>query len=408
MKSFSLWGSRDFDLQIVLAVVLLCAIGVAAIYSATQIDQPLLAGLWKKQLVSMGIGLLVMALTVALPFRYFEAFAWPMYGLSLLLLVAVLFAPPVMKAHRWINLGFTKFQPSELTKLTTVFVLAKILSGHNFSPDKFWKLLVPMGVVLVPMALVLVEPDLGTSLSFAALFLIMIFWQGLSLGNFFFMVSPVLAMIAVVSMPSWIGFMILMVGAFWFFKVKFRNALPIFLINIFIGSLSPAIWFSLKEYQRKRLLTFLNPNLDPRGAGWHVLQSKIAVGSGGFWGKGYLQGTQKKLSFLPEQHTDFIFATFSEEFGFIGVLVVLSLYSWLLFRGIIIARQARNRFASFTAIGILAIISFHIFLNIGVTLGIMPVTGIPLPFLSYGGSSLITMMVMTGILLNIGLRRYEY
>jgi rod shape determining protein RodA len=401
-------GSRDFDLQLLTAVFALCFIGIIAIYSATQIDQPNLSGLWQKQLFSLGLGLLLLAVTVAVPFRYFEAFAWPMYVMSIILLVAVLFAPPVMKAHRWINIGFVRFQPSELAKLSTVFVLAKILSAHDFSLDKFWKLLVPIGLVLLPSALVLVEPDLGTSLSFAALFLTMVFWQGLSFGNFFFMISPVLSMLAVVSMPSWIGFMLLMAGAFWFFKVKFKYALPIFLTNILIGSLAPAVWFGLKVYQRKRILTFINPDLDPKGAGWHVLQSKIAVGSGGFLGKGFLQGTQKKLSFLPEQHTDFIFSTFAEEFGFIGVLIVLSLFAWLLFRGIIIARQARNRFASFTAIGIIAVIGFHVFLNIGVTLGIMPVTGIPLPFLSYGGTSLITVLVMTGILLNIGLRRYEY
>jgi rod shape determining protein RodA len=401
-------GSRDFDLQLLSAVLLLCLIGIVAIYSATQIDQPSLSGLWQKQLLSLGLGLLLMAVTVAVPFRYFEAFAWPMYIFSIILLAAVMFAPPVMKAHRWIIIGGFRFQPSELAKLATVFVLAKILSAHDFSLDKFWKLLVPMGLVLLPAALVLAEPDLGTSLAFAALFLTMVFWQGLSFGNFFFMVSPVLSMVAVVSMPSWIGFMVLMAAAFWFFKVQFKYALPIFLTNIFIGSLAPAVWFGLKVYQRKRILTFINPDLDPRGAGWHVLQSKIAVGSGGLLGKGFLQGTQKKLSFLPEQHTDFIFSTFAEEFGFIGVLIVLSLFAWLLFRGIIIARQARNRFASFTAIGIIAVIGFHVFLNVGVTLGIMPVTGIPLPFLSYGGTSLITMLVMTGILLNIGLRRYEY
>lgn len=401
-------GSRDFDLQLLMAVFFLCIIGIIAIYSATQIDQPQLAGLWQKQLFSLGMGLLLMAATVAVPFRYFEAFAWPLYILSMILLVAVMFAPPVMKAHRWISLGFVRFQPSELAKLSTIFVLAKVLSAHNFSLDKFWKLLVPIGLVLLPAALVLAEPDLGTSLSFAALFLTMVFWQGLSFGNFFFMVSPVLSMVAVISMPSWIGFMVLMAGAFWFFKVKFKYALPIFLTNIFIGSLAPAVWYGLKGYQRKRLLTFVNPDLDPKGAGWHVLQSKIAVGSGGLLGKGFLQGTQKKLSFLPEQHTDFIFSTFAEEFGFVGVIIVLSLFGWLLFRGIMIARQARNRFASFTAIGIIAIIGFHVCLNIGVTLGIMPVTGIPLPFLSYGGTSLITMLAMTGILLNIGLRRYEY
>jgi rod shape determining protein RodA len=401
-------GSRDFDLQLLTAALLLCAIGLIAIYSATQIDQPQLLGLWQKQLFSLGLGLLLLALTVAVPFRYFEAFAWPVYVISIILLVAVLFAPPVMKAHRWIIIGSFRFQPSELAKLATVFILAKILSAHDFSLDKFWKLMVPLGLVLLPAALVLVEPDLGTSLSFAALFLTMVFWQGLSFGNFFFMVSPVLSMMAVVSMPSWIGFMVLMAAAFWFFKVQFKFALPIFLTNIFLGSLAPALWFGLKVYQRKRILTFINPDLDPKGAGWHVLQSKIAVGSGGLLGKGFLQGTQKKLSFLPEQHTDFIFSTFAEEFGFLGVLIVLSLFFWLLFRGIIIARQARNRFASFTAIGIIAVIGFHVFLNIGVTLGIMPVTGIPLPFLSYGGTSLITMLVMTGILLNIGLRRYEY
>ncbi|MBI4726911.1 rod shape-determining protein RodA [candidate division TA06 bacterium] len=401
-------GSRDFDLQMVIAVFALCAIGIMAIYSATQIDQPQLSGLWQKQLFSLGLGLLLLVIMMAVPFRYFEAFAWPLYIVSMILLLAVLFAPPVMKAHRWINFGFVRFQPSELAKPATIFVLAKILSAHDFSLDKFWKLLVPIGAVLLPAALVLVEPDLGTSLSFAALFLTMVFWHGLSFGNFFFMVSPVLSMVAVVSMPSWIGFMALMAGAFWFFRVRFKYALPIFLSNIFIGSLAPAVWYGLKSYQRKRLLTFINPDLDPKGAGWHVLQSKIAVGSGGVLGKGFLRGTQKKLSFLPEQHTDFIFSTFAEEFGFIGVLIVLLLFFWLLFRGIIIARQARNRFASFTAIGIIAVIGFHVFLNIGVTLGIMPVTGIPLPFLSYGGTSLITMLVMTGILLNIGLRRYEY
>jgi rod shape determining protein RodA len=168
------------------------------------------------------------------------------------------------------------------------------------------------------------------------------------------------------------------------------------------------LWQGLKEYQKRRILIFINPGLDPRGAGWHVLQSKIAIGSGGLLGKGYLNGTQKKLAFLPEQHNDFIFSTLGEELGFIGCLALVVLFGWLLYRGLLIAQQSRNRFASLTAIGILSVISFQTVLNIGMTLGMLPVTGIPLPFLSYGGSSMMVMMAMAGILLSIGIRRYEY
>ncbi len=155
-------------------------------------------------------------------------------------------------------------------------------------------------------------------------------------------------------------------------------------------------------------MIFLNPGIDPRGSGWHVLQSKIAIGSGGIAGKGFLQGTQKKLSFLPAQHTDFIFSTVGEELGLWGVLLLLLLYGWLLYHGIQIARQTRNRFASLTAISIITVIGFNVVLNIGMTLGVMPVTGIPLPFVSYGGSAVITILAMAGIVLGIGLRRYEY
>jgi len=408
MKLFGFQSHRDFDMQLLAAVLILSCIGILAVYSATQTDQAALEGLWRKQMFSLAIGLAAMIVAVAVPYRYLEAFAWPLYGLSLLLLVVVLFGPKHMNTHRWIRLGGQMFQPSEIAKVATVFALAKLIGRKDMSRVGFVGILLPLAIAVVPLILVLVEPDLGTSLAFVALFVAMIFWQGYPVRNILYLLSPVLSMLAVFSMPSWIGFMILLLLSFWFFRMKFKYASWIFVLNTVIGSITPILWQGLKDYQKMRIMIFLNPGIDPRGSGWHVLQSKIAVGSGGFWGKGFLEGTQKKLSFLPEQHTDFIFATFSEEFGFIGCLILLLLFFWLVYRGMVIARQARNRFAGLTAVGLLSILGYHVILNIGMALGVLPVTGIPLPFLSYGGSALIMNLMMVGLLLNIGLRRYEY
>ncbi|MDI6738772.1 MAG: rod shape-determining protein RodA [Candidatus Edwardsbacteria bacterium] len=399
---------RDFDAGFLAAVVLLTGFGVLAVYSATQLDQPALAGLWNRQILWVTAGLAALAVMAAVPFRYWEAFAWPLYLFAVGSLVLVLFLPVHMKTHRWIVLGSFQVQPSELAKLATVFLLARLSAQTSRSGNAFRRYALPMVLTAAPMFLVLIEPDLGTSLSFPAILLAVLFWQGTPLRDIFFILSPALSMIAVVSMPSYIMFMAILIAAFIIFRVRFAHALPLFLLNTVIGSMAPLIWSQLKDYQKKRIMIFINPGLDPRGSGWHVLQSKIAVGSGGVLGKGFLQGTQKKLSFLPAQHTDFIFSTIGEELGLWGILLLLALYAGLLYRGIGIARQTRNRFASLTAMGILSLIGFNVALNIGMTLGIMPVTGIPLPFVSYGGSAVITMLAMAGIVLGIGLRRYEY
>lgn len=408
MKLFGFHSHRDFDLQLLAVVLILSGIGILAVYSATQTDQAVLEGLWRKQVLSLAIGLAALIVAIAVPYRYLEAFAWPLYGLSLLLLILVLLGPKHMNTHRWIRLGGQMFQPSEIAKVATVFALAKLIGRKDMSQSGFLGILLPIAVTIVPMGLVLIEPDLGTSMAFGALFIAMIFWQGYPVKNILYLLSPVLSMVAVFSMPSWIIFMILLLLSFWLFRMKFKHASWIFVLNTVIGSITPILWQGLKDYQKMRIMIFLNPGIDPRGSGWHVLQSKIAIGSGGFLGKGFLEGTQKKLSFLPEQHTDFIFATFSEEFGFIGSLILLLLFFWLVYRGLMIARQARNRFAGLAAIGVLAILGYHVILNIGMALGILPVTGIPLPFLSYGGSALIMNLMMVGLMLNIGLRRYEY
>ncbi len=408
MRSGGFGVGRDLDAGFLIAVLLLSAFGAVAVYSAVQTDQPGLEGLWNRQMLWLAAGLAAMAAMAAVPFRYWEAFAWPIYLLSVGLLVLVLFLPAHMKTHRWIDLGFFQAQPSELAKLATVFLLARISSQTRKTGSVLLRYAVPIAVTAAPMALVLVEPDLGTSLSFPAILLAILFWRGTPLSDMFFILSPVLSMVAVFSMPSFVLFMLLLAGSFLLFRTGFARALPLFLVNIAVGSMAPVVWGHLKEYQRKRIMIFLNPGLDPRGSGWHVLQSKIAVGSGGVLGKGYLGGSQKKLSFLPAQHTDFIFSTIGEELGLWGVSLLLALYGWLLYRGIAIARGARNPFASLTAMGIVSLIVFNTVLNIGMTLGVMPVTGIPLPFVSYGGSAAITMLAMAGIVLGIGLRRYEY
>ncbi|MEW6685995.1 MAG: rod shape-determining protein RodA [Candidatus Edwardsbacteria bacterium] len=399
---------RDFDFFLLSATVILCLIGLVAVYSATQTPNLVALELFQKHFFWLVIGLFVLSILVAVPYRIFEAYAYPLYGISLGLLILVLFIPSSAGAHRWFKLGLFNFQPSEIAKITTIFALAKYLSQKEMRLPDLREFFTPILLMGLPFALVLIEPDLGTSLGFPFIFFVLLYWRGASIYYLFFLLSPVLSVIFSVTLPSWAIFAIILIVLFIVTRIRLTDLLILSSINVGLGILSPVVWHSLKEYQKKRLFVFLNPNLDPKGAGWHILQSKIAIGSGGLLGKGFLQGTQKRLAFLPEQHTDFIFSTFGEEFGFLGATILLGLYFFLLYRAVRIARQTRNSFASLVVIGIAAILFFHIFLNMGMTVGFLPITGLPLPFLSYGGSALISMMGMVGIVLNIGLRRYEY
>lgn len=399
---------RDFDLPILVSVLALSILGLFMVHSATQTASSPGPTLWTKQLTWLLIGILAMAAAIIVPFRVLDAYSYLLYGLSLPLLVVVLLFDRTAGARRWIEFGGFGFQPSEVVKGATCLALAKFLSGRELPARNLKKLLPPLLLSGLPLVLVLIEPDLGTSGLFAVLPLAALYWAGLSPLYLFYLIAPMLSVILAFSLPTWGIFIFALLASFFLFRVRVRDAVIVALFSMTTGLLTPVVWNSLKEYQKNRLLVFINPDLDPKGAGWHVLQSKIAIGSGGLWGKGYLEGTQKKLAFLPEQHTDFIFSTLGEEFGFLGSLVVLGLYALIIARGIKIAREARNPFASLVALGLVSILSYHVFLNIGMTIGILPITGIPLPFLSYGGSSLLCMLVSVGVLLNIGLRRYEY
>ena len=236
----------------------------------------------------------------------------------------------------------------------------------------------------------------------------MFFWAGARPTHLFFLVSPALTLICAFHPWMLVAMVLLLIGILLYERPRLFTASILLLVNLTVAIAAPYVWENkLHDYQKRRILTFLDPDMDKLGAGYQVIQSKIAIGSGGLNGKGFLEGTQTKLAFLPEQHTDFIFSVICEEFGFLGAFFILALFIFILWRALSIAVQTKSRFSSLTAIGLATILLFHIFVNIGMTIGIMPVTGLPLPFLSYGGSTLITNMILVGLLLNIYANRYE-
>ncbi len=313
-------------------------------------------------------GRVMIALAICLfDYRHLEHFAVHSYVVSVALLVFVLtMGKTTMGATRWIDLGFFNLQPSEVIKIATILVLARIFSAtvnpFGFSLVELWR---PALLILVPAVLILKQPDLGTTIMVMAIAGTMLLFAGLKRGTMVFL--------------ALLGLVVVIAG-----------------------------WFGLRDYQRARVMTFLNPEADPLGSGYHIIQSKIAVGSGGFWGKGFLQGTQSQLSFLPERHTDFAFSVFAEEWGFVGCLTLLLLYLFLVVWGLYVARRAADRFGLFLAIGVTAMIFWHIIVNLGMVIGLLPVVGVPLPLFSYGGTSMVTTMIGVGLLMNVSMRRFMF
>lgn len=356
---------RNLDWILILTVFFLTGVGLVLIASATH-TEALRTGVnyfVQRQGLFLAVDVLLVILLLRLDYHALKQVALPLYVITLILLLGVMFfGHSTMGAQRWIRLGPVIFQPSEFSKAFIIVCLAAFLDKQAGSLEH-WKEYLPAGLfLLAPFVLVLRQPDLGTALVFGA-----------------------------------IGF-----SMFW--VCGFKTRWIAWMTGVLI-CLSPLIWHFLHEYQRNRIRVFLNPELDPFGAGYHVIQSKIAIGSGLLLGKGWMQGTQSQLNFLPENHTDFIFAVAGEEFGFIGVVVILLLYLILIWRGLTIALNAEDRFGMLLATGITGMYLFHVLVNIGMTAGIMPVTGVPLPFLSYGVSSLTTNMLLAGLLLNINLRK---
>lgn len=403
--NLSLFVRRDLDIGLLSAICLGIGVGITTIYSASyNWDLGLAGNIYEKQIIWALLGFIAMAITMVIPLKLFYAFAYVLYGLTVTLLILVL----ELGDRRWFNIGSIHIQPSEFAKITTVLVLARFLAYPNRDLTRVRAFIPPLLFVLVPILLVFKQPDLGTALVFSVLILPMLFWAGVRLTHLFFLVSPALTLICAFHPWMLAAIVIILIGLLFYERPRLFTASILLLVNLTVAIAAPYVWENkLHYYQKRRILTFLDPDMDKLGAGYQVIQSKIAIGSGGLTGKGFLEGTQTKLAFLPEQHTDFIFSVICEEFGFLGAFFILALFIFILWRALSIAVQTKNRFSSLTAIGLATILLFHIFVNIGMTIGIMPVTGLPLPFLSYGGSTLITNMILVGLLLNIYANRYE-
>lgn len=359
---------QNFDWFLLLLLVLLAGISILNLYSATSALRG--AGnslVFIRQIYWYFIGFSVFFLMITFNYHLLERLAYPAYFLSVGLLLAVLVIGKVSSgSQRWISLGFLSFQPSEAAKFALVLALSRFFSEreghHGYRLRDLWQ---PLAMTVIPCALIIRQPDLGTAV--------------------------VIILIAA--------------SVILFVRIRLRSLL------VLIGSvvaLIPFVWFALKDYQQRRILTFLDPEMDPLGAGYHINQSKIAIGSGIFWGKGFLKGTQTRLDFLPEQHTDFAFSVWAEEWGFIGSLFLLTLYLVLLIWGLNIAKNSKDKFGSIMAIGFVAIIFWQVFINVGMVTGLLPVVGIPLVLFSYGGSSLVTTMGAMGLLMNISMRRFMF
>ena len=407
----SLRAPADFDRPLLLTTLLLSVIGIAFVYSATSMPSASTEhGLYLKQLIWLVVALVGGGIAAAVPYRiYLGKSAWLLYGMGVALLVLTLFVGHVgLGAQRWLGWGPFKFQPSELAKIATVILLANFLSERRLDLTQLHSLARPLIASAIPMALVLKQPDLGTSITFLMILITMLYWAGLPLLYLFLLVTPIINIAASFFLPGWILFAAILSAVLYRSRLRLAPILLVVAINLVVGIVTPQVWSHLEPYQRQRIATFLDPAADPYGSGYQIIQSKIAIGSGQALGKGYLQGSQKALAFLPEQHTDFIFSVVGEEMGFVGAAVVTLLYLFLILRGIRIAHRARNRFASLVAIGLTSIFLYHVLVNICMTVGLAPVTGLPLPLLSYGGTSLLTSFLQIGLIQNIAMRWREY
>jgi rod shape determining protein RodA len=346
------------DLPLLTGLLLLAALGLAVLYSAS--DQEMV--LVQKQLIRLGVGFFAMVLLAQIHPHHLRRWSPALYLIGILMLLAViLFGEHGKGAQRWLDLGLVRFQPSEMFKLTLPMTIAWFLADKRLPPT-LPRLLVAGLLTLIPVLLIAKQPDLGTALLVASAGAFSLFLAGI----------------------SWY-----LIGA----------------IGLAMAALGPLAWYLMHDYQRQRVLTFLNPESDPLGTGYHIIQSKIAIGSGGIGGKGWLNGTQSHLEFLPERHTDFIFAVISEEFGLVGVVALLCLYLFIILRGLYIATQAQDTYSRILG-GALSLIFFvYLFVNAGMVSGLLPVVGVPLPLISYGGTSLVTILIGFGILMSIHTHR---
>ncbi len=409
MINFRMLKASDIFLWAAAGALVL--IGLLVIFSSTYSMQIKLNAdaffFVKRQLFALLIGGLGLAVFAYFDYNYLKKLA-PIFYLGMLgLLALILFIDTGgQTTQRWFQIGPFSFQPSELSKIIMVICLAAYFSARkkiaNMKDAVFL-----LALVGIPFLLIFKQPDLGTALVFVFILIGMLASTEASGKLLIILVSPMISALLRPFVYLWLAYLLLLVIILFLKRASFADWLMILGLNIAVGVALPFIWGMLKVYQQQRILSFINPGLDPHGAGYHSLQSKIAIGAGGIFGTGFLRGSQTQLQFIPEQHSDFIFSVIGEEFGFIGAIVVLALFAVVVWRALVIARDADNPFGSILASGIAVMMAFHIFANIGMTLGLLPVVGMPLPFVSFGGSSLLMNLISIGILQSIAMRQHK-
>ncbi len=410
IRLFERWA---VDPALVLAVLVLSLFGIAVIYSAGVVYVPnaVTQHAWLRQGVWFLIALAAFTVLARVPLRWIEWVAIPSYVLSVVLLGVTLVigtgAGTAEGVKSFINLGFIGFQPSEIAKIATVLVLARLLSQRTEGPASLREILGPAVLVAVPLALVMLQPDLGTAMAFVGILFAMLYWAGTPVALLALVASPVVGLVLSFDTKIWSWYILAVVGFLYFYRYRLFlfESVTVVLANFAAGTISRPLWNSLATYQQNRILVYLDPEVDPRGAGYQIIQSKVAIGSGGLLGKGFTLGTQKRFDFLPEQHTDFIFSVVGEELGFLGTGLAIIAFAFVLSRMVTMAKDSPDPFAGLVLFGIFGAWLVHIFVNIGMTIGLVPITGIPLPFVSYGGTFLLMSWVAVGIAVRVAHER---
>jgi rod shape determining protein RodA len=397
---------RDIDLFLIFIPVVLTIVGAIAIHSSA-INYANLNSYWIQHLIIGSIGLFIVMWLARWQYQQLLHLHWITYSITNILLALVLVSGTSANgAQSWLKIGDFNLQPSEFAKVGVIITLAALLHKYPIKqpvdiPRVIWPL-------LLPCALIMKQPDLGTFLVFCAIALGMLYWGGTKLGWILLLVSPLVSLILFsVFIPAWLGWVALMgVVAWqtlpWMRVIGFLGAVA---VNLLASGVGTFVWSLLHDYQKKRLLLFLDPSQDPLDGGYHLIQSRIAIGAGKIWGRGIMHGTQTQLSFIPEQHTDFIFSAIGEEMGFVGSMLVLTAFLAICWRLLVIAVKSKDNFGSLLAIGIFSMILFQATINVGMTIGVAPITGIPLPWLSYGRSALLTNFIALGLVESVAAHR---
>ncbi len=395
------------DWPLVGTAMLLSMYGIAIVYSAGQTDVPtVVAHVYRQQILWFLLGLGAAFAVSRASVRLLEYATVPAYVGTILVLLLLLFigkgSGTAAGTKSWLSIGGIRLgQPSELAKITVAMMLAKVLAANRDAPKSLVELWKPALVVGLPWLLIMLQPDLGTGIVFIGIFFMMLFWAGVSWELLVLIASPGISLVLAFSTSLWGAWFLLLLALVLWYKPYLWESVVIVTANVISGVVAPLIWDHLQPYRQARLKVFLDPSSDPLRTGYHVIQSQVAIGSGGWLGKGFLMGTQKRLAFLPEQHTDFIFSVVGEELGFVGVTVALALFAFFFYRVVRVAARASDSYSSLVAFGLLGLWFTHVVENVGMTLSLTPVTGIPLPFFSYGGSFMFSCWLGVGLLARI-------